>query len=108
MKTENAEMLAKYAKEIRERIGKPAISAGKIKDIQKRYNELCMGASNHPDTFTTMTIGNTVVEVPIGVARDTVGAALEQEKALVNLYKWRMEQALLYLDGNYDKDFDND
>lgn len=108
MKVESAKMLAKYAKEIRDRIAKPTISAGKIEDIQKRYNELSSAAEDHPDTMTTMTVGNTVVDVPIKVARDTVGAALEQEKALVDLYKWRMEQALLYLDGQYDGDFFNE
>lgn len=108
MKYENASMLAKYAKEIRDRITKPAVSAGKIDDINKRYTELHNASIAHPDTLTTMTIGNTVVDVPVTVARDTVKAALEQEIALVDLHKWRMEQALLYLDGQHDKDFFND
>lgn len=104
MKVETYQKLAGKAKRIRELIGKPAISAGKIEDMEAKIAAYKKRLDTHNEPVT-LNISTTVIEVDTETAIKLLENAVESEKSLAELHNWRMDKALAFLEGEYDVDF---
>lgn len=107
MKVESYQKIATKAKRIRELIGKPNISAGKIDDIKAKIDSIKKNKDTH-DKMVTLNISTTVIEVDSDTALQLLQNALDTEIRLAELYQWRMDKAISYLEGEYDDGFYND
>lgn len=107
MKVESYQKVATKAKRIRELIGKPNISAGKIDDIKSKIDSINKNKDTH-DKLVTLNISTTVIEVDSDTALQLLQNALDTEIRLAELYQWRMDKAISYLEGEYDDGFYND
>jgi len=107
MKVESYQKVATKAKHIRELIGKPNISAGKIDDIKAKIDSINKNKDTH-DKLVTLNISTTVIEVDSDTALQLLQNALDTEIRLAELYQWRMDKAISYLEGECDDGFYND
>lgn len=107
MKVESYQKIAMKTKHIRELIGKPNISAGKIDDIKAKIDSIKKNKDTH-NQLVTLNISTTVIEVDSGTALQLLQNALDTELRLVEMYEWRMDKAISFLEGEYDDGFYND
>lgn len=107
MKVESYQKIATKAKHIRELIGKPNISAGKIDDIKAKIDSITKNKDTHNQPVT-LNISTTVIEVDPDTALVLLKNSLDAELRLVELYEWRMDKAISFLEGEYDDGFYND
>lgn len=106
MKVETYQKLAGKAKRIRELVGKPVISAGKIEDMEAKIAAYKKRLDTHNEPVT-VNISTTVIEVDALTAIQLLENSVKTEKDIAELNNWRMEKALEFLEGEYDVDFFN-
>lgn len=107
MKVETYEKLMSKANAIRKLVKKPDITSGKLQTIQQKIDIIKSKKDTHGE-MVTLNISTTVIEVDSDTALKLLQNALDSELRLSELYQWRMDKAISYLEGEYDDGFYND